>query len=186
MRCDSVIEVGLLLYPEGDDEIDVEVTLAKLQIVFGKIGFVRCDVDTDDVAFDFVAETVGFCLVESDDEITQAIDGALKRLLRVEEGNGGRIAPEKTAVALFSSLLSIRVKLSAAASASTDGSCDTVTRIVVDFLILSTIADFEFDVSIFFFVYLSYCHHCSIRVIKRSRMIRMIFTDYNRYGIVGC
>lgn len=71
--------------------------------------------------------------------------------------------PENTAVACLSSLSIIRLKPRAAASASTDGLFETVTKILVDFLdriddaVLGAIDSMDL-----LFVLGSF-HHCSIR-----------------------
>lgn len=102
---DGLVEVFLVLYPERDDKVNIEIALTELQIRLRNLGAVRCNKDTHDVVLDFVAQTVGFVFVERDDEIAQAVDVVLKRLTWFQEVNRRRNHPTKHSRGVFVELV---------------------------------------------------------------------------------
>src|SRR4051812_25653592 len=90
MSRDSGVQVGLVQYTQRQDQVDIEVTLAKNQVFFADAGFVRSNKDLDDFVFNLVAQLVCLALVEGDNKVAQRISRLLDRLLRLQEAHDAR------------------------------------------------------------------------------------------------
>ncbi len=66
---ESVVEITGGRDIESDDEINIVITMGKIEVVFGDGGLVRSDENFDVITFELVTEVIGFVFVERDDKI---------------------------------------------------------------------------------------------------------------------
>ncbi len=90
VRCDRLVEILLVFDSQCDNEVNIEVTLTKLQIGLRNLGAVRGDEDTNNVVLHLIAQAVSLVLVQGNDEIAQAIDVILECFAWLQEINGWR------------------------------------------------------------------------------------------------
>jgi len=84
----GLVEILLFAYAKGDDDVDVQITLAEVQVILGNRGAIWRDENLDDAVFDFVAQFVGLGFIEGDNEIAQAIGGLFNGLFGLQEFDG--------------------------------------------------------------------------------------------------
>ena len=85
---EGFVEVVGVVDVECDDEVDVIVALAELEVFFADGGAIWRDEDFYEVAVDFVAEVVGFVFIESDNEVTEGVDRFFEGTVWFEELDG--------------------------------------------------------------------------------------------------
>lgn len=78
---ESGVEIDATFDVQGDDEVDIEVAVGKVQVFFADAVAIRGDEDFYVVAVEFIAEMVGFFFVDGDDEILEGVDGRFENFV---------------------------------------------------------------------------------------------------------
>ena len=82
------IKVDAIRNIESENEVDVVVAVGELEVALRNLGAIGSDVDFDEFAVKFVAEVVGFLLVECNDEILEGVGVGFEGVFGLEKLKG--------------------------------------------------------------------------------------------------